>query len=543
MLPWSDLSSAHRAFLDAIRTGKEQEYEILNEYRLLTLDPIALSVFSAVHKRNFKDGQVVVKLTGSQREIELFEYLNTHGGPEKHVVEWRTFGREEFGDAGSCDAIVMEQGKSLDIVFANASADDMKLPKFGCVDQLIRAVRFLHGHGFIHGNICLGNAARFGDLGQTKLIGFSHTTKRNEPLLAHARSSIDSCPPEMAHFLLGLGPKPVATASYDIYCLAVMVLKLFLPGLRLVEFDNLDDEAIVRKIAACNFSLDESIQASSLRKPQKQLLMKCLAANSFARGSLKDLEDILPKNDTNMMTIRDVHNSLGALQVTVVHLDKFVVPCMWNLERADGNSFVEGMERLIGRMRFRVTFLCEMRDDDHPCDMVTDRMPDDENLVVKVDSQFLRDALPVLKAMTTGFRLLGLLDKGSSIVKEWLDWEKMETAKHAVDAIENMLGKVEQLDLEAKLKTIVNDIANKHLDPSEAEGPTQVALQAYRDDDATYERLKKLLDSVGYNYRNHVVGGLTKRVVRHDHPNPKLRGQVRWVCANHKEHRKAEFQH
>ncbi|KAF0688307.1 Aste57867_20066 [Aphanomyces stellatus] len=518
MLSWTkNHTTPCAAVVDAIiRTGTTQQVDILDEYRLLPLDPIASSIFFAEHKRNLT--QVVVKLTDSHREMEFFEYLNTHAGREAkpHVVEWRTFGRQKLGDY-SCDAIVMEHGQSLDRILAD---DRMHVSKVGIVDQLVSAVGFLHGQGFVHGDICLSLAVRFGDV--TKLIGFAHTTKRKEPLLPHAQSSIDACPPEMARFLVGLGPNPLATPSYDVYCLAVLVLKLFVPNQRLVEFDQLDDDEIVRKIAASESTcvLDASLHIASLRPSQKELLKKCLTADPTTRGSLQDLAE--------MVAVRCMYHP-----TKVDSLAMFTVPSVWRLERADGHSFLHGMAHLVHRITFRVTPLCEMCDDDQPCDMVTDRTPDDDKLVVMLDSPFLRNALPVLKAMATGFRLLG---------SATLDWETMETAKCAVDAIHKKLGHVDELNIDSILKQVAHKLETKLVTLLEADALVQAAWQAYRHDPATYERLQHLLDSIDYDYRNHVVGGLSKRVVRRDHPNPNLRGQVKWVCAYHKEHRQAEFE-
>ncbi|KAF0705599.1 hypothetical protein As57867_006985, partial [Aphanomyces stellatus] len=78
MLSWTkNHTTPCAAVVDAIiRTGTTQQVDILDEYRLLPLDPIASSIFFAEHKRNLT--QVVVKLTDSHREMEFFEYLNTH---------------------------------------------------------------------------------------------------------------------------------------------------------------------------------------------------------------------------------------------------------------------------------------------------------------------------------------------------------------------------------------------------------------------------------------------------------------------------------
>ncbi|KAF0720738.1 Aste57867_80 [Aphanomyces stellatus] len=301
MVPLTTREAAIDARLEYLRSGDTTVYDMLDGYELLTGDPLAASVFHCTHRHRRMDA-VVVKLSTSQREMELFEYLNTHGGPGKHVVEWRTFGRIDFG-LGEFDAIVMERGKDLRAVFATTSGDAMKLAKYLNVDQLAQALRTLHGHSFVHGNLCLENVVRCGDLGLAKLIDFAHATRYGDPLLPHARAAVEYCPPEMALYLLGRGPKPVAAASYDLWCLAVLILKLFSPDLALVEFATDDADAIVRKLADDAFSFDRSIRLSSLRSAHKVLLKKCLARDVGARGTLKDIENLLPKNSTDLTTV------------------------------------------------------------------------------------------------------------------------------------------------------------------------------------------------------------------------------------------------
>ncbi|KAF0685576.1 hypothetical protein As57867_022497, partial [Aphanomyces stellatus] len=227
---------------------------ILGDYDLLPSETLLSdSIFHGVHIQRSGDA-VCIKLTSSQREIEFLREFRTAEPMKSAIVASRAFGQVIFKHE-TCYAIVMERDiKDLRSKFAAIEANEAMLTKFGCALDMILALQSLHDHGVVHGNICLQNAVLQSE--RTKLLDFTHSTKRNLPLLAHAKATIEYCPPEMAQFIVHGGESPPAKASYDV----VVILKLFSPGQKISQFENKDEAWVVHSIASDSFSFDLSIQ-------------------------------------------------------------------------------------------------------------------------------------------------------------------------------------------------------------------------------------------------------------------------------------------
>ncbi|KAF0707851.1 Aste57867_6517 [Aphanomyces stellatus] len=206
------------------------------------------------------------------------------------------------------------------------------------------------------------------------------------------------------------------------------------------------------------------------------------------------------------------------------------------------------MENLIGRVTFRIAFMCEYSGrDDCDCDMESDRVAADKKLLVKLDSPLLQSALPVLKAMCMIFQVVGLLDRGCNYTKYFFDVEKMESATRAIEAIQDIKDATHTVatftkTLESTVGKLAKNLEENKMDVDEADDTIRKTLEAYREDDVTYERLKDLLVHAGYAFSDrNVVGGFSRRVVKLDHEDTSVRGRVRWVCAHHKEAFKDDF--
>ncbi|KAF0712571.1 Aste57867_4786 [Aphanomyces stellatus] len=528
---------------------------ILGDYRLLPSEPSLFdSIFHGVHIQRSGDA-VCIKLTSSLREIEFLKEFRTAEPMKRAIVASRAL---VILKHETCYAIVMERDmKDLRSKFAATEANEAKLTKFGCVQDMILALQFHHDHGVVHGNICLQNAVLQSE--RIKLFDFTHATKRNLPLLAHAKATIEYCPPEMAQFIVHGGESPPAKTSYDVWCLGVLILKLFSPGQKISQFENKDEASIVHSIASDSFSLDKSIQDTVLSTPQKVILERCFERDPSHRCTLKDVWEMLPTKNTmddNFKTLREgqveIKDGQIALQRSMAQLDKFVVPTMWTVERDDKKDFTDAMQKLIGRIKLRVVFLCEMRGDGQDCDMTTDWLEErDGKLKATLESDylkvFLKDAMPILKAIAIVFKIVGFLSRFSDELKTWFDYDQMENATRAVAALEHIVGAVDldnKLALEEQLEQVVKDMnTNPNENHKSEEDKLKQALKEYRTDDKIYERLKDLLKSIGVeaNGNKKVIGGLTQKLIRSNYEDKALAGQVRWVCAHHKKAFKDAF--
>ncbi|KAF0690523.1 Aste57867_18072 [Aphanomyces stellatus] len=299
----------------------------------------------------------------------------------------------------TCYAIVMERdNKDLRSKFATIKANDAMLTKFGCVQDLILALQCLHDHGVVHGNLFLQTAVFESEC--TKLLDFNHATKRNLPFLAHAKATIEYCPPEMAQ-TVGIRHQQKPATTFD----------------NISQFENKEEAWVVHSIASDSFSFDLSIQDTVQSSPQKVILKRCFEQNP-THWCTKDAWEILPTKNTmddNFKTLREgqveIKDGQVALQRSLAQFDKFVVPTMWTVERDDKKDFTDVMQKLIGRIKLRVVFLCEMRGDGQDCDMTTDWLDEkDGKLKATLESDYLKvflmDTMPILKAIAIVFKLL-----------------------------------------------------------------------------------------------------------------------------------------
>ncbi|KAF0694604.1 Aste57867_14534 [Aphanomyces stellatus] len=192
---------------------------------------------------------------------------------------------------------------------------------------------------------------------------------------------------------------------------------------------------------------------------------------------------------------------------------------MWTIERDDKKDFNDAMQKLIGRIKLQVVFLCEMRGDGQDCDLTTDWLEErDGKLKATLESDylkvFLKDAMPILKSIAIVFKIFGFLCRFSDELKAWFDHDQMENAIRAVAALEHVVGAVnldKKLALEKQLEQVVKDMdANLNENHKSEENKLKQALKEYRTDGKVYELLKDLLKSIGVeaNGNKKVTGGL-----------------------------------
>ncbi|KAF0688360.1 hypothetical protein As57867_019947, partial [Aphanomyces stellatus] len=294
------------------------------------------SIFTATSDHDMS--VLVAKLTEGHNP-NFFEVMNSDAAA-MHLVRAERWGPVSINGV-NCFAVVMERGKE--------NCKDL-LPsltghyRVRCLKEVVTSVAFLHSKGFLHGDLKLENVVRFhcGTFFAYKLIDFDHTVELGSVMLQHCTAQY--CPPEMAHCYLGLNPISFnAATTFDIWCLGVFLLILFVPGGNLVEFNNLvEDDAILRVIAADGFSLQRSIETTGLNEEMRKLIAQCLEPDPMKRTTtLQPLFEFIEKQNTE-----ETHTAAMSAPVPIRMTCQ--LPCLWKLaiNLPEAASIIPGGERL-----------------------------------------------------------------------------------------------------------------------------------------------------------------------------------------------------
>ncbi|KAF0693458.1 Aste57867_15587 [Aphanomyces stellatus] len=187
-------------------------------------------------------------------------------------------------DSFRCHALILERGpwSGLERLPFRTSRSH----RYNFVEGLVRAVQGCHNLNHIHGDVKLDNIMLFvapsGGTTQYKLINFDNATRVGQPMSKHCTP--EYCPPEMAKYILGHTTAPViADSSYDVWCTAVLILKLYSEGGTLLEFAHLNNDEILEAIATPDFSFQRSLEAVDLPCQITKNLAKCLRVNPANR--------------------------------------------------------------------------------------------------------------------------------------------------------------------------------------------------------------------------------------------------------------------
>ncbi|KAF0695710.1 Aste57867_13495 [Aphanomyces stellatus] len=275
--------------------------------------------------------QLVAKLTHERHELDFFGRMHGLGKQDVARVFRRLVDCVEWGEVVlanyRCFALVMERGMNNCRDRIGFLQRD-RFARFRCLEHILEALLVLHGLDYIHGDVKLDNVVYFGDDAGYKLIDFDHATPFRASLATHCTEQY--CPPEMARVILGHAKQPlVAHPSFDVWCTAVLVLKLFGDGRACQEFLHVDDGQLLDVLAAPTFSFRASIDATTLSTSKKERLAKCLHVDPAQRGSLADLVALLPVTTTSSklfsMTkvyakLDQMDSKLAGLQGGVDHL-------------------------------------------------------------------------------------------------------------------------------------------------------------------------------------------------------------------------------
>ncbi|ETV69924.1 serine/threonine protein kinase [Aphanomyces astaci] len=261
-------------------------------------------VFKAINKKRPSD-DLVVKLTQQDKEdvVKLSQRVVV-------CEEWGAVDVLGF----QCQALIMEKGQ-YSVGDQLRHLQGHQYPRYRCLEDILDAVVTLHQLQYVHCDLKPENVVFFGDSDGYKLVDFDNARPARTPLTKNCTEQY--CPPEMAHFMLGhTTDPPVATTKYDVWCTAVLVLKLFSkPGASLIEFN--DGVPLLDTIASPMFSFAESVSLTQLSSDRQKSLLKCLHIDPKQRGSLQDLVDLLPDTSTKKGGMTRMCNKLEELTVKV----------------------------------------------------------------------------------------------------------------------------------------------------------------------------------------------------------------------------------
>ncbi|KAF0713399.1 Aste57867_4365 [Aphanomyces stellatus] len=551
-LPFLARDPSFASLLLRLKNGRHDDLPAVGPYRLFPHEWLSDTVFEG-HNPRRRSERIVIKLSSSDDESLFMARFNKLSVPDifDYIVEWRDWGDVSFPQYSSSSlmAVVLERGDgSLATRLASSALGADEFGKYSVVVQLLKALRFVHDQGFVHGNVTLDHVVYLCD--KYKLVDFACAVPLHTPL--RPACTPESCPPELAAHLLSPEnvPRPVATVQHDVWSLGVLVLRMFSPHFKLQEFSSLaSDMAILEAIASPTFNgFTASLAASSLRRPQQALLARCFDRDPAQRGSLNEILDLLPRKTTMDASLKKLERQTMANQTTAVQLALYKVPCLWTLtpQAIGGSGFLARGKRLLSKS-FRLSFLCEMRDE-CPC-----RLYDDEPIVVTGSSDLVMKALPVLRATAMVVKALGLVVGWGGVVGDYFNFDLSQYAavEATVSALSTLGDISDRLELQDKLESVVeklegSDVELSPQDISAIMAEVKDVFVHYRDDAETYNRLLGLLQTVGYDWDSKfIVGGLVKKVVRVDESNNEATtaGEVRWVCKYHADKYKSRFVH
>ncbi|RHY25712.1 hypothetical protein DYB32_008146 [Aphanomyces invadans] len=550
--------------LSVSQLGTPKRWRLSDTYNLVIdlLHECNHCIFKAENTAK-KSKKLVVKLTDKQREVEFYKSMGHHHDADLHVVDCVHITAVRLAGNAECFAIVMEQGLAVDLDHRHMFQQQPFL-RLNCIEKLARAVLFLHGQGLIHGDIKLENVVYFSDRTWYKLIDFDHTV----PFGSRIRHCTpEYCPPEMARCMLqGQGLTIEASSKFDVWCFGVLVLRLFLDGGHLEEFNGVGGDGVYELLAAPGFSFRQSLaKVAALNNRQKKYLLMCLEPDESKRtGSLRDILKALEVkstthsttpaspsplgsnptligawpshalSDTNEVTSeRHSHSINSTSQPREVAMTEFAAPEPWELPMLWSLDATEKLGKCdpskLGRMRFRLVFQCEWCISScgrfEPQDEVAARS--DASLHVVGASDEIRQMLPILNASSAVRKalcvaaLLGVTMDGFQF-----DLKDTQHMAKIASALESIHGLAPRLDTDAAFEGIVHRLETEDLDEVELADEArklQDVLLRYRR--VVLPMMKQTLASLGFDWNRERVGGL--RQVQY------ASGYSRWVCQVH----------
>ncbi|KAF0693459.1 Aste57867_15588 [Aphanomyces stellatus] len=247
-----------------------------------------------VKNKNSPSDNLLAKLWISQSDLDYIDQIQYTVNAESKsftegVIRWIDFKAVEF-DSFQCFVSIMANWSATCLeLFPLISASHILRER--CLTVIFNTLKYCHNMKFIHGNIALVNVAWF-DSSSYKLINFDSATRIGEQMKKIYLS--EYCPPEMVQVLLDPTSEPLlAHTTFDVWCAAVLTLKLYSINESLVEFEQLSESQILESVIASGFSFQRSLDAIPLAEWKKECLAKCLHVDPTLRGTMDDLEKCL----------------------------------------------------------------------------------------------------------------------------------------------------------------------------------------------------------------------------------------------------------
>ncbi|KAH9154926.1 hypothetical protein LEN26_003337 [Aphanomyces euteiches] len=488
------------------------EWPLLNNYvlRPRIIGTANQGIFRAYNERQpWK--HLAVKLSDNSHEMDFYKSVVDIEKAKDYFVECFESGAW-YVRGYKCFAVILQRGGRNCEDYCQYLLKD-SIAKYRFIEQILAATQFLHSQGWIHGDIKLENVAYFEAEARFKLMNMDHAQNIDAAMSKHCVS--EYCPPELAMYILGHKKILNASAKFDTWCVAVLVLKLFLKDGVINEFSGLDEKAIIQLIASPDFNLDHSLNASDLKPPQKQIFALCLHPDPEKRGTLDDILSILPERTSLWIKLSRS------------------IPFAWRLD-----GVIEPLPRgkALREMSLRLTSLCEMRESSSRCE----HFYQDASIQVQADSTFVRDALQFLKTSSLVIKAIGLVSCydvqfGSDYnfdMSDGIDVEK------TVLALQNFHGVVSST-APPRLVEIVNHLEKGDLEEEEVKTLAKEIKRIIEDHRKNNtEVMATALRTLGSRLDGDVIGGLTKRTIKSQSP---FEGSVRWVCRRHAEEFDEQF--
>ncbi|KAG9398904.1 hypothetical protein AC1031_013988 [Aphanomyces cochlioides] len=501
-----DTVTSLNQLIQLIVAEPSREWPLLNNYvlRPRIIGTANQGIFRAYYQRQpWK--HLAVTLSENSHEMDFYKNVVDIEKAKGYTVE--CFGSGAWYVRGyKCFAVILQRGGKNCESYCQYLLRD-SIAKYRFIEQILAATQFLHNQGWIHGDIKLENVAYFEAEERFKLMNMDHAQKIDAAISNYCIS--EYCPPELAMYILGQKKILVASAKFDTWCVAVLVLKLFVKDGVLKEFSGLDEKAIIQLIASPDFNLDHSLNASDLKPPQKQILALCLHPDPQKRGTLDDMLAILPERRPSSS------NSSRS------------IPFAWRL---DGAIEPQPRGKALREMSLRLTSLCEMRESSSRCE----HFYQDASIQVKADSTFVRDALPFLKTSSLVIKAIGLVSCYDILFGSDYNFDMSDgiDVEKTVLALQNIHGVVSTI-APPRLVEIVNHLENGDLEEDEVKTLAKEIKRIIEDHRKNnIEVMSTALRTLGLRLDGGVIGGLTKRTIK---SQPPFEGSVRWVCRRHAE--------
>ncbi|ETV96966.1 serine/threonine protein kinase, variant [Aphanomyces invadans] len=500
--------------------GTPTVWRLSNTYLLITdlVNESSHCVFKAEDPTR-RHKQFVVKLTDQEAEVTFVKRMNDRDD-SKHVanvvecVQVCTI--PLAGPAKTCFALVMEQGEPLDTCHLR-NLQRRPLLALECVQDVAKALQFLHrDHAIIHGDVKLENVLYFDRAVGYKLIDFDQTVTIGSAMRLHCTH--EYCPPEMARLILQRHNHVLMAASptFDVWCLGVLMLKLFVDGGHLEEFDGVAaGDGILEIVAAPGFCFRKSLaKASHLNSRQMTFLMTCLEPDVSKRANnVNDIVDIATfESPTSTMP-----PTRSASKESVCEM-----PSVWTITIVNGRrrlprgDVLRGLECRIGVVNVAGATSC--------------KFDQDKSMTASCGSDVVALVLPFFRVLMVLLDVLDALEDHGADVASWkaLAWPPIDSIHAAVDALESIHTTTTVLPIELELRALDDRLTQMTcLAMEEVEAllaSVTRALKQFATSSDTLERVVAVLTCPGVAPT--CVGGL----VGHVHP---ATGVVAWKCCVH----------